>query len=64
MIVSPYTAQHLTPNCCMIVSNSLGALQRKKFKNLSLLWKWVDGSRSHLGFLFWDNHPNIAQNHY
>ena len=31
----------------------LGALQRKKkSKNLRLLWKWVDGSRSHSDFFF------------
>ena len=45
-----------------MLNMSKGALQRKKSKNLSLLWKWVGGSRSHSEFFFFflENHPKIA----
>ena len=41
--------------------NNLGALQRKNYKNPSLLWKWAVGRGLTRNF-FLENHPKIALN--
>ena len=46
------------------VSHLRGCAKNFFSQNPRLLWKWVGGSRSHLEFLFFENHPKIALNQY